>query len=222
MHGLGRRVQHFGDAHETIGVETVGEVIEISPPEHIVFTYGYATGNPIPPGASRVTVRLAPDAAGTRLRLLHEFEDPAVRDQHVQGWRYQLSLFANAVADEVFADAATLVDAWFEAWTNVDPDSRDETLTRIAAPGIVFRNRFSLLEGIDDLKAHVAAAQRFMPGMRLQRAGDVRQCQGAVLADWVARGVNWLSMGGDLSLMLRAAAQAIRHVRELERSARAS
>jgi 2-keto-3-deoxy-L-rhamnonate aldolase RhmA len=35
-----------------------------------------------------------------------------------------------------------------------------------------------------------------------------------ILADWVARGVNWLSMGGDLSLMLRAAAQAIVHVRE--------
>jgi 2-keto-3-deoxy-L-rhamnonate aldolase RhmA len=35
-----------------------------------------------------------------------------------------------------------------------------------------------------------------------------------ILADWVARGVNWLSMGSDLSLMLRAAAQAIGHVRE--------
>ena len=35
-----------------------------------------------------------------------------------------------------------------------------------------------------------------------------------ILADRVARGVNWLSMGGDLSLMLRAAARAIRHVRE--------
>lgn len=35
-----------------------------------------------------------------------------------------------------------------------------------------------------------------------------------ILADWVARGVNWLSMGGDLSLVLRTATQAIRHVRE--------
>ena len=36
-----------------------------------------------------------------------------------------------------------------------------------------------------------------------------------VLADWVARGINWLAMGGDLSLMLRAASQAAGRVREL-------
>src|ERR1700757_4327476 len=40
------------------GVETVGEVIEVRPPERIVFTYGYASGKPIPPGGSRVTIRL--------------------------------------------------------------------------------------------------------------------------------------------------------------------
>jgi hypothetical protein len=33
-----------------------------------------------------------------------------VRDQHVQGWRFQLALFANVVSDEVFADASAVVD----------------------------------------------------------------------------------------------------------------
>jgi len=42
------------------GVETLGEVLEIQPPESIVFSYGYATGKPIAEGASRVTIRLAP------------------------------------------------------------------------------------------------------------------------------------------------------------------
>ena len=28
----------------------------------------------------------------------------------------------------------------------------------------------------------------FMPGLRLQRSGETRQCQGTVLADWVAAG----------------------------------
>jgi hypothetical protein len=37
-----------------------------------------------------------------------------------------------------------------------------------------------------DLVAHISAALRFMPGIRLQRRGDVRHCQGTVLADWVA------------------------------------
>ena len=170
------------------GIETVGEVLEVHPPERIVFTYGYASGKPIPPGASRVTIRLAPDPAGTRLDLTHEFDDPAVRDQHVQGWRFQLSVFGNAVADENFAGAAAIVDAWYEAWANTDAPSRDEAFARIAAPSIVFRDRYSMLAGLPDLLAHVAAAQRFMPGIRLERDGEIRHCQGAVLANWVARG----------------------------------
>ena len=169
------------------GIETVGEVLEVSPPERIVFTYGYASGSPIPPGGSRVTIRLEPDAAGTRLHLLHEFEEPSARDHHVQGWRFQLSLFGNVVADEVFAGAPALIDAWFDAWADTDPQSRDGAFARIAAPAIAFRDRYSMLDGMADLTAHVAAAQRFMPGIRLERRGDVRHCQGAVLADWVAR-----------------------------------
>ncbi len=34
------------------------------------------------------------------------------------------------------------------------------------------------------------------------------------LVDWAARGVNWLAMGGDLSLMLRAAGEVAGRVRE--------
>jgi uncharacterized protein YndB with AHSA1/START domain len=170
------------------GVETVGEVLEVSPPERIVFTYGYASGNPIPPGASRVTIRLAPDPAGTRLRLFHEFADTGARDQHVQGWRFQLSLFGNVVADEAFAGADVLVDRWFAAWALSDPAARDAEFDDLVAPAITFHDRYSMLEGIDDVTAHVAAAQRFMPGIRMERAGSVRHCQGAVLADWVAKG----------------------------------
>ena len=114
------------------GVEAVGEVIDSTPPERIVFTYGYASGNPIPAGASRVTIRLTPHPDGTRLDLRHEFADAAVRDAHVQGWRYQLSLFGNAVADEVNADAAKLVDAWFDGWAIADEKERDEAFRRIA------------------------------------------------------------------------------------------
>ena len=33
-----------------------------------------------------------------------------------------------------------------------------------------------------DLLPQIAATHRFMPGMRLERDGDVRQCQGLVLA----------------------------------------
>jgi uncharacterized protein YndB with AHSA1/START domain len=170
------------------GVETVGEVLEVRPPERIAFTYGYASGRPIPPGSSRVTIRLEPDAGGTRLHLRHEFAEAGARDQHIQGWRFQLSLFANAVANEAYADAAGAVDAWFHTWTVADERAREEALARIAAPGIRFRDRFSVLDGAADVTAHIGAALRFMPGIRLRRKGGVRHCQGEVLADWVAEG----------------------------------
>src|SRR5690348_11889052 len=56
-----------------------GEVLEIHPPERIVFTYGYASGEPIPPGASRVSIQLEAVERGTRLRLTHELDDATVR-----------------------------------------------------------------------------------------------------------------------------------------------
>jgi len=167
------------------GTEAAGEVLEVAPPERLVFTYGYVSGQPIPVGASRVTIRLEPHAAGTRLSLAHEFGEEKVRDEHVQGWRYQLSLFANLVADEVNAGASEKVDAWFEAWALPEGESR-ELLSRLAVPHVRFRDRYGLVDGIADLVPHVVAAQRFMPGLRLKRKGDVRHCQGTVLAEWVA------------------------------------
>jgi uncharacterized protein YndB with AHSA1/START domain len=167
------------------GTEVGGEVVEIEPPERLVFTYGYLSGTPIPVGASQVSIRLEGHAGGTRLSLTHEFAEAKVRDVHVQGWRYQLSLFANVVADEVNAGAGERVDSWFEAWRLPEGEAR-EALGHLAVDGVRFRDRFSLVDGLADLVPHVMAAQRFMPGLRLERRGDVRHCQGTVLADWIA------------------------------------
>jgi uncharacterized protein YndB with AHSA1/START domain len=188
------------------GVEIRGEVIEIAPPERIVFTYGYASGSPVPPGGSRVTLRLESEGRGTRLVLVHEFADAVARDQHAQGWRYQLSLFANVVLDELHAGAAGKADAWFAAWSEESEAARAELLAEIAAPDVRFRDRFSLVNGMADLLPHLAATHRFMPGFRLRRAGDVRHCQGTLLAEWVAvapdgqeraRGTNVFALDAD-------------------------
>jgi uncharacterized protein YndB with AHSA1/START domain len=172
------------------GVEASGEVIEIAPPERLVFTFGFASGLPMPPGASRVTIRLESVDDGTALRLTHEFADADVRDQHVQGWRYQLAVFANVVSDVVCANATATVDRWFEAWSDRDAESRARTFSEIAVATVRFRDRFSLVDGLDDLRPHIAAAQRFMPGLTMARVGDIRQCQGIVLADWQATGAD--------------------------------
>jgi hypothetical protein len=59
-------------------------------------------------------------------------------------------------------------------------------MARVAAADVRFRDRFSLVDGLGDLLPHLAAARRFMPGLRLERTGDVRHCQGTALADWRA------------------------------------
>jgi uncharacterized protein YndB with AHSA1/START domain len=168
------------------GTEAVGEVLEIAAPERLVFTYGYATGTPISPGGSRVTILLDPHEDGTRLRLEHQFAEASIRETHVQGWRYQLSLFSNIIANEVYADAAGSVDGWFAAWAITGERERQEALSRIAVPAVQFRDRFSVVDGIAELVPHIAGALRFMPGIGLRREGAVRQCQGTVLADWIA------------------------------------
>ncbi|HEV3056774.1 MAG TPA: SRPBCC domain-containing protein [Vicinamibacterales bacterium] len=168
------------------GTEVAGEVLELASPSLFAFTYGFASGTPIPAGASRVTIRLAAHAEGTRLTLRHEFADAAVRDHHVQGWRYQLSLFANVVADEALARAAEATDAWFAAWADTDEASRARALSAVAGQSVQLHDRFSAIEGLDELVAHIGAAQRFMPGTTLQRQGDVKRCQGMVLANWAA------------------------------------
>jgi hypothetical protein len=79
-----------------------------------------------------------------------------------------------------------LVDAWFDAWAIADNQARDAEFARIAAADVRFRDRFGLLQGLADLSAHAGASQRFMPGVRMRRKGEVRHCQGTVVADWVA------------------------------------
>ena len=90
------------------------------------------------------------------------------------------------MANEVYANAEGAVDAWFGAWVIADDAAREKALAAIVMAGVSFRDRYSLLEGLEDLLAHTGAAQRFMPGIRMVRKGNVRHCQGVVLADWVA------------------------------------
>lgn len=169
-------------------VEAVGTVEDLDPPRRIVFTMGYPSGTPFPPGASRVTIDLETDGEGTRLHLRHETADAKARDQFVQGWRYQLSLFVNLVLDSAYADAAWRIDQWFAAMSEPDADARANRLAQLAAAGIEYRDRYSAIAGVEELIVQVGAMHRFMPGFSISRAGAVRHRQGLLLTDWTQAG----------------------------------
>jgi len=69
------------------------------------------------------------------------------------------------------------------------------TLAAIATDDVALADAFSCTAGIEDLVAHLSAAPMHMPGVVLERTGDVRQCQGTALADWVAKGPDGTARG---------------------------
>ena len=184
-------------------VVVTGEVVEIDPPRRIVFTYAYGETPGVDP--TLVTIALEPHADGTRLRLRHEFSDAKTRDAHVQGWRYQLAVFARLVSEEALAAAPEHVDAFLAAWSEPDAARRRELLESCAAKTLVFRDQFSATDGIDEMQANLEAVRMHMPGVSLVRAGDVRVVHGTALVGWTAekdgapmgRGTNVVDFDGD-------------------------
>jgi uncharacterized protein YndB with AHSA1/START domain len=189
--GAGSRIdpRPGGKVHISFPGDVVGggEVVEIAPVERIVFTYGFASGRPIAMGASLVTITLAETPRGTVLRLRHELPTAEARDEHVQGWRYQLAVFANVVAKEAHAGAAALADRFFACWAEPDAAKRRAELLAVATEDVAFRDPYSCTSGVDDLNAHIGAARRFMPGVVLERVGEARQCQGTALVEWAVK-----------------------------------
>jgi uncharacterized protein YndB with AHSA1/START domain len=188
------------------GATASGTVLEIVDDERVVFTFGYDDpSKPIPPGGSRVTITLGEHPQGTLLELRHELPDAAVRDEHVQGWRYQLALFANAAASHQHRDLTGLIDRYLAAWSEADAGARRRELTALATDDVRFADAFGATWGGADLDAHIAAVQRFMPGMCLARAGEVRHCQGSAIADWIATGPDGAPRGRGTNLFDLAA-----------------
>jgi uncharacterized protein YndB with AHSA1/START domain len=178
------------------GATASGQVLEVVPDERLVFTFGYdGAGKPIPPGGSRVTVTLEDRPRGTLLTLRHEVADAVIRDQHVQGWRYQLALFASVAAREQHAGLTSLVDRYFAAWSEDDAARRQKELGATTREDVTFKDAFSCTEGREDLDAHLAAARVHMPGVKLERDGEVRQCQGTAVVDWRARAADGQERG---------------------------
>jgi uncharacterized protein YndB with AHSA1/START domain len=80
----------------------VGEYLELTPFERLVFSFGWEpteSGPDIAPGSSLVEVTLIEDAGDTILTLRHTGIPNAFADLHASGWSHFLPILADA-ADE--------------------------------------------------------------------------------------------------------------------------
>ncbi|HYF25327.1 MAG TPA: SRPBCC domain-containing protein [Baekduia sp.] len=75
-----------------------GRYLEVQPPERVVFTWGQAGSEQLPPGSSRVEVALAAERGGTTVTLRHHDLPGAERDSHDRGWLAKLAQLAEHAA----------------------------------------------------------------------------------------------------------------------------
>jgi uncharacterized protein YndB with AHSA1/START domain len=97
------------------GFQAAGTFLEIDPPHQLAFTWGFAdaeaadrskheqaepsSGNPMPPGSTRVTVTLDAVDGGTRLTLRHDgLPSDELREGHRVAWETYLPRLATRVA----------------------------------------------------------------------------------------------------------------------------
>jgi uncharacterized protein YndB with AHSA1/START domain len=67
-----------------------GEYVEIDPPRRVVFTWGVAGKDSLPPGSTTVEVVLTADGPDTLVELFHHNLPAEEVDSHVEGWTAML------------------------------------------------------------------------------------------------------------------------------------
>jgi uncharacterized protein YndB with AHSA1/START domain len=185
-----------------------GRVLELVADTRLVFSYGYRNNPVMGPGTTTVRIELFPEDGGTRVVLTHEnLPDAKGARDHQGGWRHYLSrLRGVAVSEQLSATAESSIDAYVAAWGETDSARRLALLERCWAERALFADSMGSAEGRNELDAYIAAAQRFMPGARLERLGSVmlvldraRFAWRAVSADGQAlgAGVNFTEFDGD-------------------------
>ena len=77
----------------------LGEFKEVVPHSRIVYTWGWkGDGIPLPPGASTITVELAPKNGGTALTFTHSGLPEPMVPPHTEGWEHYCARLVIAAA----------------------------------------------------------------------------------------------------------------------------
>ena len=67
-----------------------GEYVEVVPPRRVVFTWGVAGMDSLPPGSTTVEVGLTADGSDTVVELFHHNLPAGEFDSHLEGWTTML------------------------------------------------------------------------------------------------------------------------------------
>ncbi len=85
----------------------VGTYTEVDPGKRVVFTWGWADSDDLPPGASTVEVDFEPAGEGTRVRITHRGLTPDQATGHGEGWTHYM---------DRLGEAADSGDAGLDPW----------------------------------------------------------------------------------------------------------
>jgi uncharacterized protein YndB with AHSA1/START domain len=80
------------------GIPIRGRFVEVDPPKRVVFSWGVAGHDTLPPGATTVAIALTADGDGTIVELTHHDLPPDELAKHDTGWRHFLPRLAVAAA----------------------------------------------------------------------------------------------------------------------------
>lgn len=78
-------------------VQVRGQYLEVDPPHRLVISWGHAGSQQLPPGSSRLEIRLERDAAGTTVTISHTGLPESETTGHREGWTHFLPRLDAAV-----------------------------------------------------------------------------------------------------------------------------
>jgi uncharacterized protein YndB with AHSA1/START domain len=80
------------------GVPIRGEYVVVEPPHRVVFSWGAAGSDALPPGSTTVEIVLRSDGGGTLLELVHRDLPPEELPRHGVGWGHFLERLVMAAS----------------------------------------------------------------------------------------------------------------------------
>lgn len=186
------------------GTVALGEVLELTPPRRIAWTWGFEGGDHgMEPGSTRVVIELQADGDGTRVTLRHSGLPEAIAEGTASGWRHYASVLAAQAAEAELGDRLEpLVTTFAEALNETDAERRMDLLAECFEEGGTFRDPAGITAGLDELSAFIGGTHGVRPGIRFELDDEIDQSH-----DWIRFGWRWTDGDGNVLISGLSVAQ---------------